>query len=220
MQESFMGIVTVDPRIRTVADLKGKSLSIMPGPSAGSNGIYEQYLRLAGLWETMDIRRMGPGEFYDALANRQLDAAALLMTHFKDGWGPIFLLQELVSSKKEKVRALSLDRKTLEQAIAKTGLSHKVLAIPAGRLPGNEEPFVGWGILTTALVCQRSADKDLIYRITETLVEHLDEYRQAYPANANLTPEVMVELLPVESEKEVHPGALKYYQELGLWPRK
>ena len=64
MQESFMGIVTIDPKIKTIADLKGKRFAMMPGPSAGSNGIYEQYLRLEGLWDSMDIHRMGPGEVY------------------------------------------------------------------------------------------------------------------------------------------------------------
>lgn len=220
MQESFMGIVTIDPKIKTVADLKGKRFSIMPGPSAGSNAIYEQYLKLAKVWETMTVHRMGPGEFYDALANRQLDAAALLMTNFQDGWGPIFLLKELISSKGELVRAVSMDPELLKKAIENTGLSHKVVTIPAGRMPGNKEPFVGWGILTTALACQKEASEDLIYKITKTFVEHLEDYRKAYPANANLTAELMVKLLPVESDLEVHPGALKYYKELRLWPRR
>ena len=220
MQESLMGIVTIDPRIQTVADLKGKRFAIMPGPSAGSNGIYEQYLKLEGIWDQMSVHRMGPGEFYDALANKQLDAAALLMTNFKDGWGPIFLLQELVNSKKELVRALSLNPQILEKAIEEMSLSHKIVTVPAGALPGNKKPFVGWGILTTGLACQKDADAALIYNVAKTLVGRLPEYHKSYPANANLTPELMVALLPVENESEVHPGALKLYKEMGLWPRK
>jgi uncharacterized protein len=218
MQRSFMGIVTIDPNITTPQDLRGKSFAIMPGPSAGSNAIYEEYLREEGIWDSMDIQRMGIGAFYDALNDGLIDACALLMTEYKGGWGPVFLLEELISSKGELVRCVSMDPDKLAQAIENTGLEHDVITVPAGSLTDTCEACVGWGILTTGLACQKDADEEFIYAATKTLAENLVAYGESYPANANLTKELMVDFLPAENESEVHPGALKYYKENGIWP--
>lgn len=217
---SAHGIVTIDPNIQTVEDLRGKTFGMLPGPSAGTNLIFENYFKAVGIYDTMKIQKMGPGDFYDALSNGLIDAADLLGTFSPEGYKSSFLLQEVISAHGDKVHAVSFDPNILAKVIADIGLKHDVVTIPAGKLIPSAKSWVGWKILVAALAAQKDADKDLIYEITKTLAEHLDDFGKALPNAADITPRKLVDYLPIDedAEKEVHPGAIKYYKEAGLWP--
>jgi TRAP transporter TAXI family solute receptor len=85
--------------------------------------------------------------------------------------------------------------------------------IPVDAYPGvaNKEDVPTFGVKAT--ICS-SADvpDEIIYSITKEVFENLDELRKLHPALKVLTRENMLQGLSAP----IHPGAKKYYQEVGL----
>jgi len=54
--------------------------------------------------------------------------------------------------------------------------------------------------------------EQVVYVVTKEVFENLDQFRQEHPALVTLTKEGMLEGL----HAPLHPGAKKYYQEVGL----
>ncbi len=67
------------------------------------------------------------------------------------------------------------------------------------------------GMLATFVSSAKVPD-DVVYKLTKTVFENLDEFKTLHPALANLTQESMLQGLTAP----IHPGALKYYKEVGL----
>lgn len=217
---STHGFITIDPNITTFQDLAGKTVGIMPGPSAGTNLVYENYLKEEGVYDTVTWNNMGPGDLYSALGDGLIDAAALLGTFAADGWNPTFLLQDLIAAHSDTVHAISMDKTKLEKVLADVGLPHKVVTIPADGLVEGSEPFNGWRILVAALACVEDADETLIYDVTKALCENIDTFIDAFPSGTISEPKDFANRLPIyaDAEAEVHPGAIEYYEEAGVWP--
>ena len=67
------------------------------------------------------------------------------------------------------------------------------------------------GMLATFVTSAKVPD-DVVYAITKEVFENLDEFKTLHPALASLTREGMLEGLTAP----LHPGAVKYYKEVGL----
>jgi hypothetical protein len=53
---------------------------------------------------------------------------------------------------------------------------------------------------------------EVVYAITKEVFDNFDEFKKLHPAYAGLTKESMLEGLSAP----IHPGAMKYYKEVGL----
>ena len=90
---------------------------------------------------------------------------------------------------------------------------------PNESFPNQTQPFEVITIMTPGLGVFAEADEDLVYRVTKTIAEESHRFKEYLPAwPTPITPESMVKLLGFldEPEKEIHPGAWKYYEEAGL----
>ena len=94
-----------------------------------------------------------------------------------------------------------------------------------------------WSDVTLAYMCKAEADETLVYSITETLAKNYYRLGEMLPALRHVTPSLMVQLMPLDKlprfaklagrtqwanvavEDLVHPGALRYYKDVGLWPQ-
>lgn len=61
------------------------------------------------------------------------------------------------------------------------------------------------------LIASSEMDDELAYQITKTLFEQTDELIAIHPAANDTTVEFSVESTPIA----FHPGALRYYEEVG-----
>ncbi len=55
-------------------------------------------------------------------------------------------------------------------------------------------------------------DEELVYQATKAFWEHIDELHAQGPAFGSITPESGLR----EINMPLHPGALRYYEEIGL----
>lgn len=62
-------------------------------------------------------------------------------------------------------------------------------------------------------VSSTAVPEDVVYNIVKAVFENFDNFRKLHPAFANLKKEEMVK---DGLSAPLHPGALKYYKEVGL----
>ena len=124
------------------------------------------------------------------------------------GPGESWFFTELVQS--VDLVWLPLDEKVIETVSKKYGLTPGT--IPAHLFKGH----VGKEIKTVAtcneLLVRADMDEDLAYRITKAFITNLDDIRKGNAAWSNCT----AEKAGLDTGAPLHPGAAKYYKEVGL----
>ena len=82
--------------------------------------------------------------------------------------------------------------------------------IPARTYQGQDKELVSLGMSNTLMVNADISD-DLVYAITKTICENYKDVRNIHKACENWKPEIA----PQGVESLLHPGALRYYKEMG-----
>lgn len=67
---------------------------------------------------------------------------------------------------------------------------------------------------SNVVVCRRDLDEEVVYLITKAICESGDELAAASSALAEFDPSIGW----VTMEKYMHPGAIRYYKEMGYMP--
>lgn len=86
--------------------------------------------------------------------------------------------------------------------------------IPAGTYRGLDEAYEGLDVGSMHLITSAGQDEELVYQITKTLYENRAEVVERHPAGKAINPANAVRSTGVE----FHPGAIRYYREIGIWP--
>jgi len=213
-----VGFITIDPNINSLADCAGKTIGIMPGPDVGTNLVVVETLKELGIYDQVTLKRLGFDEMHWALRDGIVDVIHLLSIGRWDE--PLMgqpMLEEVLAAKDGKIYGVDWPHDVLRKVYAKIGFSRGLAVAVPGSLPKEDRPFE-LTTLVLGLACQADADKELIYEITKTQTENAAKYQEYFFPLFQMTSETMVEFMPVDSEDEVHPGALKYYKEVGYWP--
>ena len=63
------------------------------------------------------------------------------------------------------------------------------------------------------LITSAAVDEDLIYELTKTIYENRDAVVQRHAAGRAINPRNVVR----DTGTEFHPGAIRYYKEIGIW---
>jgi hypothetical protein len=187
--------------IRTLADLKGKRISV-GAPRSGTELNARAIFKAAGLsYEDMDQVLFKPyAESVELIRNRQLDATLL-----SAGLGMV-AIRDLAAVLPVTFVAIPAD------TVARIGNSaYQAGVIPAGTYAGQEHD-VPTVTITNILVSQTSVSDELAYRMTRLLFENLDRLTDAHPAAKGIELKHAVEGLPIP----LHPGAERFYREVGV----
>ena len=211
------GIMTTDPSIKTLADLKGKRMGSLEQTDATSVMLIES-LKELGIYDDVKMEFLGFGEMHNAIRDGLVDACFWKTTG--DPNKPMVpshgSLIEVITAKKDKVYPVEWPKELVEKVAQKLGLPFEPYQALPGSLPPQTEPVWVMSAYAHSLGCQAGADEDLIYEITQFMVRYYCRYHVSY-AGKMITPESMVQRLAIDSEDEVHPGALRYYKEVALW---
>ncbi|MDR0896439.1 MAG: TAXI family TRAP transporter solute-binding subunit [Oscillospiraceae bacterium] len=193
-------VVAADSDIKTVADLKGKQVSV----GAIGSGVYfnaVQILGKAGLTlDDIKPQYLSFDESSTAFQNKQIDAS------FITAGLPNPSIIEV--STKIPVRLLSLEPEMMEELTAEYPYYFSV-TVPAGTYAGIEED-VSVPSVSSVLIVSNSLSEDLVYELTKALFDNVDLLTHA--KKAEISAEAAVVGVPVP----FHPGAAKYFAEKGL----
>ena len=193
-------VATSDSGIKTLADLKGKSLSV-GAPKSGTELNSRAILAAAGL----TYRSIGKVEYLpfaesvDLMKNRQLDA-----TLQSAGLG--------VASLKDLSTATEITVVSVPKAVVdKIGPPFVPATIPANTYAGQDKD-VPTAAVVNYLVTSSAVPDDLAYQMTRLIFESLPELADAHAAGK----EIKLNAAAAGSPVPLHPGAIRYYREKGL----
>jgi TRAP transporter TAXI family solute receptor len=190
-------VASQDSGIKSLADLKGKRLSV-GAPKSGTELNARAILAAAG----MSYQDLGKVEYLDfaqsveLMKNRQLDA-----TLQSAGLG-VASIRDLAASIPIVVVEVP------EDITKKMGEPFFSASIPANTYDGQ-----GADVTTVAvpnfLVTRSDLSADLVYKITQAIYENLPELQAAHAAAKGIS----LDKAAKGSPAPLHPGALKYYTE-------
>ena len=83
--------------------------------------------------------------------------------------------------------------------------------IPGGSYKGVDSDVQTVAVVATYIVSD-DLDEDLVYKMTKALFEHADDIAAGHAKGAELDPKYSVSGISIP----IHPGAEKYYKEIGV----
>lgn len=86
--------------------------------------------------------------------------------------------------------------------------------IPAGTYRNQDEAFEGLNVGSMHLITSADVSEETIYQVTKTLYENRAAVVERHPAGKAIQPKNVVK----ETGTPFHPGAERYYREIGIWP--
>jgi TRAP transporter TAXI family solute receptor len=123
---------------------------------------------------------------------------------------PVGAVTQLMASAGDSVRLLSFTDEQAEKADGGMELWTRY-DIPAGAYPGQTEE-VATIAQPNFLAVRDDVSEDHVYQFTKTVYENLDFLSAIHPATKVMALESALAGLPIP----LHPGAAKYYQEVGV----
>jgi TRAP transporter TAXI family solute receptor len=193
-------VASKDSGIKTLADLKGKSLSV-GAPKSGTELNARAILAAAGMkYEDLGkVEYLPFAESVELMKNRQIDA-----TLQSSGLG-VASIRDLSTSIPINVVAVPAD------VVAKIGAPYVAATIPAGTYEGQTED-VSTAAVGNFLVSHSGVSDETAYQMTKLLFEHLDQLVAAHSAAKGIDPAKALDGMPIP----LHPGAERYYKEAGI----
>ena len=206
LYSSYTHLVTLaDSGITDVTQLKGRTVS-MGAAGSGTATLGYRILEAAGVGPN-DIRSqsLGVAQSVDALKDGKIDA------FFWSGGLPTASVLDLVNTPRTRARFIATDSMLpqLEKAYG-SSLYYKAI-IPKGMYQQDTDvAVVGVAVL---LVASETMPEDLAHDITRVLFEKQPELATIHPEARHLAPDRAI----AGSPAPFHPGAIRYYQERGVW---
>ncbi|WP_134699510.1 TAXI family TRAP transporter solute-binding subunit [Ammoniphilus sp. YIM 78166] len=201
--ETVQIIVAKDSPIQTVEDLKGKRVSV-GAPGSGTEANAQQILEAHGLkFEDLGkADRLAFGESSSFIQDGTLDAA------FVTAGTPTAAVNELAATK--GVRVIGMDDVHIKQIVEKYPY-YAEQVIPAGTYPGFEQEMKTVAV-KAQLVVRAELDEETVYSLTKSLFENLDQLKSVHAKAEQIKLETTLEGVSLE----LHPGAKRFFEEMGL----
>ncbi|MGH8686861.1 MAG: TAXI family TRAP transporter solute-binding subunit [Burkholderiales bacterium] len=199
----FQVVALADANVRSLADLKGKSLVTQPKGNT-SETLTDAVLRLNG----MTYQSLSKVNFQAAYN----DAVAMM----KDGHVQVFTLgttapasaiMDLASAR--DVHLVPVDDKTM-QGMKAANAGFNRLVIKAGTYPKQDQdvPVIGY---STHVIAACDLPEDVVYKMTKTMAAHIEDMAAIVKAMHGVTPKDMA----LDIGVPFHKGAMKFYKEVG-----
>lgn len=201
-------VAAVDPGIQNIADLRGKRVSI-GNPGFTQHRIVVDALKAAGLDPKGDIspQEVFASEAPALLEDNRIDAYFFTVGH------PSETIRRALSNKR-RARVVPMSGPVIDKLAADNPYYIKTVIEMQRLYPGlagQLDEVATFGVVATLCTSTR-VPEEVVYTLTKIVFENLDEFRRQHPAFAGLTKEGMREGLTAP----LHPGAIKYFKEVGL----
>ena len=199
---NMIQIVTLEGSgITQLSDLAGKRVSV-GAPGSGTEVNAAQVLSAVGLtYDDMDAQRLNFNETADALANGDIDAG------FWSVGAPTSSILNLATTNSIVMIALS-DEEIAAAQEAEPLFARTTLA--GGTYQGVDGDLSVLGV-PNVLVASSEMSEDLAYAITKAMFENIADLQAVHPAANETTVEFTMSATPIP----LHPGALRFYEEIG-----
>jgi TRAP transporter TAXI family solute receptor len=191
--------------IRKLADVKGKRVVVGPagagfeffiGPLLEAHGVtYDDFTPLNNT-QTGAVDMLGDGSAAAAFLGGAVPTASITQ-----------------ASTSQEIFFIPFDAQAMSQLTA-TFTFFNDATIPAGTYRGQNEEYHGLDVGSMHLITSSDADEELIYAVTKMIYENRDEVTAKHAAGRAINPGNVIR----DTGTEFHPGAIRYFKEIGIWP--
>jgi len=192
-----------DSKINSLKDFKGQRIS-MGQPGSATETIGTNVLKVFGINSKTDLKPeyLTQTEAIAALRDGTVDATVQL------SGVPGGALLDLASSGQGRFIPIEPD---MMDKIIKEFPYYNASKIPAGTYPNVKEdiPAVGAG---TIIITHADVPEELVYKFTKAVMENAGELASVHPAGKQYGPSSALRGISIP----VHPGAMRYYKEVGI----
>ena len=203
LYQEAVQLVTVDPEVKTVADLKGKAVSI----GAAGSGVYFNaidVLSAVGLTEDdIDAKYQDFATSADSLKDGKIQAAFIV------AGAPTPAITELCSTN-PNTRIVPVDGEVAKALMDKVPF-YTAYTIPAGTYRDQTEDVTTVAVKAT-LIVSADATEDEVYGLTKAIFDNVDAITEQHPKGAELSFENATAGIDVP----FHAGAAKFFAENGI----
>nr|WP_235956412.1 TAXI family TRAP transporter solute-binding subunit [Grimontia sedimenti] len=202
--EPFTVVARADSGVKTFDDLKGKRVNV-GNPGSGQRGTIEVLMEEMG-WTMDDFKQVSElkaAEQSKALCDNKIDAMVYTVGH------PSGAIQEATTACDSVIVEVN---NAASNKLVSDNDYYRTATIPGGMYRGNDGDVQTFGVGAT-FVSSAEVPEEVIYNVTKAVFENFDDFRRLHPAFANLKKEEMVS---DGLSAPLHPGAAKYYKEVGL----
>lgn len=195
-------LVTMDPAIKSVADLKGKSVSIgAPGSGVYFNAM--DVLTAAGLTEEdINAQYQSFADSADSLKDGKIDAAFIV------AGAPTPAITELCTT--NDAYLVPIDGDVAEKLMNECPF-YTTYKIPAGTYAKQDKDVTTVTVKAT-LIVSASASEDDVYKLTAAIFDNIEAITKENGKGAELS----IENATTGMEVPFHAGAAKYFKEKGV----
>ena len=199
----FQQLVRSGAGIDSFNDLKGKKL-VIGGPGSGDVANAERIYGAFGMtFDDFKPEYVGTNEGIEQIKDAHADGAIALTPL------PFSAFIELTSAKKAKI--IPVPKDTIDKLTQGKTAKYFPAVIPAGTYKNQDKELATIANATTFLT-REDVDEELVYNITKTIWEELDDLKSYHAAIKNLESKDALNGLTVP----LHEGAARYYKEIGL----
>lgn len=193
-------VASKESGIKTLADLKGKRLSV-GAPKSGTELNARAILAAAGITykDLGKIEYLPFAESVELMKNRQLDA-----TLQSAGLG-VASLRDLATS--VEINVVEVPKAVIDKA----GPPFISAPIPANTYTG-QSADVNTAAVVNYLVTHEGVKEELVYQMTKAIFDNLGDLAASHAAGKDIKLEKALDGMPVP----LHPGAARYLKEKGL----
>ena len=202
--ETFTIAVLDKSDIKELDDIVGKRVNI--GPQGSGMYATMEVLMATKNWTKSsfsNITYLQPQEQPKALCEGKIDVMIYAAGN------PNGVLQEATQSC--KTRILNVDKETIDKLVKSNSFYVKAV-IPGGVYAGNPNSVQTFGV-KASLVASEKTPSEVVYNLTKSVFENLDNFKTLHPVFSSLKKEDMIK---EGSSAPMHPGALRYFKEAHL----
>lgn len=198
-------LTKADSGIRTIQDLKGKRIVVGPAgagfeyfvrPLLAAHGVaYEDFTPLNAT-QAASVDMLADGSAAAALVGGAVPTASITQ-----------------ASASMDLFFVPFDAQAM-QALVEEYVFFNPATVPSGTYRNQTTDFHGLDVGSMHLITSTDQDEDLVYRVTKALYENREQVVQRHAAGNAINPRNVVR----NTGTQFHPGAIRFYQEMGIWP--
>lgn len=192
--------------VNSIADLAGKRVSVGPA-GAGFEYFVRPLLAAHGLtyddFSPVNATQTGA---VDLLSDGSIAAA------FIGGAVPTASITQAAAV--QDILLVPFDESARQKLIADY-VFFRPATIPAGTYRGVDADFQGLDVGSMHLITSADAEEDLVYELTRALYQNREAVVERHAAGRAINAGNVVR----DTGTEFHPGAIRFYQEIGIWQR-
>ena len=194
-------VALADSGITSLDDLRGKRVSI-GAPGSGNEVNSSQVLGANGIsYDDIDEQRLNFNETADALGNGDIDVGIWSVG------APTSSILNL--STVHDISMVSLTDAQIDAVIAEYP-TYSRTTMAGGTYKGLGEGMSVLGI-PNVLVASAEMDEEEVYKITKAIYENLEDLQAVHPAAKETSVALAMGATPIP----LHPGAIRYFEEIG-----